>query len=208
MNQTRYSCQSDGVSVVLRDSVSQFDNAQVFTLINAELCLPNSHSSIKFAGHLVTKSLSANICLVMSSGSYIQFTTEINWYCIVSSIIPHTVRVKMPLLDCWSGLHDSEVNNAAYIHVVCDLQHATCRSGTNSTKWKMFNKFIPKLFPLPANNCGKMTLQSTWWCDQANKCICTLEADWVQAHTVMCKWQSNEMFTAVLWCDRDWFWTK
>jgi hypothetical protein len=74
-----------------------------------------------------------------------------------------------------------DIKDAAYLHIVHNLQHPTSCPTTKSTKTTMVNAAKMKSSPLPAGRYGKSTQRSTQQRDQANAGKCNLEADRVRA---------------------------
>jgi hypothetical protein len=70
-----------------------------------------------------------------------------------------------------------DINDAAYLHIVHNLQQPTSRPTTNSTKITIVN--VPKkdFSPLPGGRYGKSTTHSTQRRHQANEGKSGLEAE-------------------------------
>jgi hypothetical protein len=74
-----------------------------------------------------------------------------------------------------------DIQDAACLHIIHNLQHSTSRPTTQSMQTSMVNA-VKKIFsPLPANRYGKSTMWSTQRCHHANEGNSGMEEETVQA---------------------------
>jgi len=74
-----------------------------------------------------------------------------------------------------------DIKDAAYLHIVHNLQHPTSPPTTKSTKTTMVNAPKKKFSPLPAGRYRKSKKRSTQWRHQANEGKSGIEAERIRA---------------------------
>jgi hypothetical protein len=74
-----------------------------------------------------------------------------------------------------------DIKDAAWLHIVHNLQHPTSRPTTKSTQTTMVNATKKNFSPLPAGRSGKSTKRSTQRRHHANEGKTGLEAETVRA---------------------------
>ena len=89
-----------------------------------------------------------------------------------------------------------DIKDAAYRHIVQNLQHPTSRPTTNSTKTTMVNGPNKNISPLQARRYGKLTKRSTQRRHQANQGKSGLEAERVRALSALGNLTSEKKLAA------------
>jgi len=89
-----------------------------------------------------------------------------------------------------------DIKDAAYLHIVNNLQHPTYRPTTNSTKTTMVNAPTKDFSPLPAGRYGKSRKRSTQRRLQANEGKSGLVAERIRAIRALCSLKSKQKLAA------------
>jgi len=89
-----------------------------------------------------------------------------------------------------------DIKDAAYLHIVHNLQHPTSRPITNSTKTTMVNAPKKNFSPLPAGRYGKSKKRSTRQRHQANEGKSGLVAERIRALGALCSLRSKKKLAA------------
>jgi len=89
-----------------------------------------------------------------------------------------------------------DIKDAAYVHIVDNLQHPTYRPTTKSTKTTMVNAPKTNFSPHLAGRYGKSKKRSTQRCHQANECKSSLEAEEIRAFGALHSLRSKKKLAA------------
>ena len=89
-----------------------------------------------------------------------------------------------------------DIKDAAYVHIVHNIQHPTYRATTKYTQTTIVNAPKKNFSPLPAARYGKSTKRSTQRCHQANEGKSVLEAERVRALGALRSLGSKKKFVA------------
>jgi len=89
-----------------------------------------------------------------------------------------------------------DIKDAAYLHIVHNLQHPTSRPTTNSTQTTMVNALKKNFSPLPARRYGERTKLSTQRHPHANEAKSGLVADRIRALGALRRLRSKKRLAA------------